>query len=143
MLLGDRPLRATLEEVVKRQGFSGQVLMPGYVEDPVPYYKSADLFVLSSDYEGCPNVIVEALACGLPIVSTDCPSGPAEILENGRCGRLVPVRDVNALAAAMEAALADDHDRAALKRRAADFALAAIADKYLDLLLPAKDRCSV
>jgi glycosyltransferase involved in cell wall biosynthesis len=143
MLLGDGPLRATLEGMVKGEGLSGQVLMPGYAEDPVPYYKSADLFVLSSDYEGFANVIVEALACGLPVVSTDCQSGPAEILENGRWGRLVPVGDVNALAAAMEAALAADHDRAALKRRAADFSLAATADKYLNLLVPARGCCFV
>jgi len=92
------------------------------------------LFVLSSDHEGFGNVIVEALSFGLPVVSTDCPSGPAEILENGRYGRLVPVGDATALAAAMDAALAAPVDFDALVRRAADFAPEIAARKYLELL---------
>jgi glycosyltransferase involved in cell wall biosynthesis len=81
-------------------------------------------------------VIVEALASGLPVVSTDCKSGPAEILENGRYGRLVPVGDADSLAAAMTDSLASKHDREALKRRAADFAPELISDQYFKLLFP-------
>ena len=76
--------------------------MAGFQSDPIPFYKTANLFVLSSDYEGLPLVIIEALACGTPVVSTDCHSGPAEILVNGRYGRLVPVGDVNALSKAIK-----------------------------------------
>ena len=111
-----------------------RVIFAGFQLDPTPFYETADLFVLSSNYEGFGNVIVEALSCGTPVVSTDCPSGPAEILENGRWGRLSPVGDTDALAKAMRASLEDDHDTAALKRRAADFAPEIAARKYLDLL---------
>lgn len=137
MILGEGTLRGELEALTRRLGVADRVLMPGFHPDPAPFYRSADLFVLSSDYEGFGNVIVEALACGIPVVSTDCPSGPAEILDNGRYGRLVPVGDVDALAAAMHAALAADHDREALKRRAAEFFPEKAAQKYLRLLFPA------
>ena len=136
MLLGDGGLRDQITSLARTEGVADRVLMPGFVADPTPYYRSADLFVLSSDYEGFGNVIVEALACGLPVVSTDCPSGPAEILENGRYGRLVPVGDADALAAAMAEALAATHDREALKQRAAYFSVERAADAYLRLLFP-------
>jgi glycosyltransferase involved in cell wall biosynthesis len=112
------------------------VLMPGETMNPTPYYRSADVFALSSDYEGFGNVIVEALACGVPVVSTNCRSGPSEILENGRYGRLVPVRDADALAQAMIETVVSTHDREALKRRAANFTPELIAEQYLNLLAP-------
>ena len=102
------------------------------------YYLSANLFVLSSDSEGLPGVIIEALACGLPVVSTDCPYGPAEILAGGRYGRLTPVGDADALARAILEALDLPHDPDALKQRAADFALEGVAENYLRLLFPHK-----
>jgi glycosyltransferase involved in cell wall biosynthesis len=111
-----------------------RVIIAGFHPDPTPFYKTADLFVLSSDYEGFGNVIVEALACGTPVVSTDCPSGPGEILDSGRYGRLVPVGDAPALAGAMAAALDDTPDRDALIRRSDDFAPDVAARKYLDRL---------
>ena len=92
--------------------------------------------MLSSDFEGFGNVIVEALACGVPVVSTDCRSGPSEILEHGRYGRLVPVGDASALAQAMLDSLDATHDKEALKRRALDFSPARVADQFLRLLLP-------
>jgi glycosyltransferase involved in cell wall biosynthesis len=110
--------------------------MPGAAPDPAPYYRSTDLFAFSSDYEGFGNVLVEALACGLPVVSTECMSGPAEILENDRYKRLVPVGDADALAAAMLDSRNAKHDREALKRRAQDFAPERIADQFLRLLFP-------
>lgn len=73
-----------------------RVLTPGFHSDPTTWYQVADLFVLSTDYEGFANVVAEALACGTPVVSTDCPYGPAEILERGRYGELVPVGDADA-----------------------------------------------
>ena len=87
-------------------GLAGEVDLPGFVPNPYPLIARAALFVLSSAWEGSPNVLTEALALGVPAVSTDCPSGPAEILGGGRYGPLVPVGDVAALAEAMERTLA-------------------------------------
>jgi len=134
MLVGTGQGEAGLRALAGDLGIAGRVIFAGFHPDPTPFYRTADLFVLSSDYEGFGNVIVEAMACGTPVVSTDCPSGPAEILEGGRYGRLVPVRDPAALAAAIQAALSETPDRAALQRRAGDFAPDIAAQRYLDLL---------
>ena len=135
-ILGEGSERGRLESLVRELGLEGRVLLPGYQPDTAPWYAHADLFVLSSDHEGFGNVIVEALEQGTPVVSTDCPSGPREILEDGKYGTLVPVGDVDALAKALDEALSRDHDREALKRRAQDFSVDKAADAYLDLLLP-------
>ncbi|MCF7728059.1 glycosyltransferase [Sulfitobacter sp. M22] len=129
---GEADLRALADDL----GVASQVIFAGFHPDPTPFYQTADLFVLSSDYEGFGNVIVEALACGTPVVSTDCPSGPAEILEDGKYGRLVPVRDSQALADAMQDALTTSHDPALLKQRASEFAPEIAAKRYLELLCP-------
>ena len=134
MLLGQGQLEADLRQQAQALGIADRVVFAGFHLDPTPFYLSADLFVLSSDYEGFGNVIVEALACGLPVVSTDCPSGPAEILEGGRYGHLAPVGDAPALANAMRKALAEPHDREALQRRAADFSPERAARAYLNAL---------
>lgn len=134
MLLGAGGNETKLRELAQDLDIANRVIFAGFQPDTSPFYVTADLFVLSSDYEGFGNVIVEALSFGVPVVSTDCPSGPAEILENGRYGRLTPVGNVNALAKAMDEALSAPVDRAALKRRAADFAPEIAARKYLDLL---------
>ena len=134
MFVGEGNGHEALLSLARDLDVTDRVIFAGFQLDPTPFYETADLFVLSSNYEGFGNVIVEALSCGTPVVSTDCPSGPAEILENGRWGRLSPVGDTDALAKAMRASLEDDHDTAALKRRAADFAPEIAARKYLELL---------
>lgn len=139
-ILGEGELRAELEALVQQLGLQGRVAMPGFVIDPYSWYFTADLFVLSSRWEGFGNVIVEALECGVPVVSTDCSSGPAEILENGRIGRLVPIQDPTALAASIEDALRNPVDRALLMRRARDFTVSSISDQYLDYFGLAKER---
>lgn len=136
VILGEGSLRPKLEALVHRLGLEGQVLMPGFTLDPYPWYQTADLFVLSSRWEGFGNVIVEALECGLPVVSTDCPSGPAEILEDGRYGKLVPTQNPKMMAAAIEESLSSIHDREALRRRAKEFSVEKIADEYLSFMLP-------
>jgi len=136
LILGEGDERSALEALIRELGLQEPVFLPGFVPDTVPFHAHADLFVLSSSNEGFGNVIVEALEQGTPVVSTDCLSGPAEILEGGRYGTLVPVGDVEALAKAMEDALTHPHDTEALKRRAQDFDVGRIADQYLDLLLP-------
>lgn len=136
LILGEGEERATLEPLIASLGLDASVLLAGHASDPRPYYRTADLFVLSSMCEGFGNVIVEALEQGTPVVSTDCPSGPREILEDGKYGTLVPVGDADALARAMEDALSRTHDHEALKRRAQDFSVDKAADAYLDLLIP-------
>lgn len=136
LILGTGVLFESTAALARALGIADKVLMPGARVNPAAYYESADLFVLSSDFEGFGNVIVEALASGLPVVSTDCRSGPAEILEHGRYGRLVPVGDSAALARAMLDSLDETHDKEALKRRALDFSPEQIADRFLRLLHP-------
>lgn len=130
-ILGDGPLRGELTALVQQLGLQDRVLLAGFMMDPYPWFRSADLFVLSSRWEGFGNVIVEALECGVPVVSTDCQSGPAEILENGRYGTLVPIQDEQALANAIMQSLSRPIDKEFLIARAKDFAVNTIGDQYL------------
>lgn len=134
MFLGAGSCETELRALADDLGIADRVIFAGFHSDPSPFYRSADLFVLSSDYEGFGNVIAEALAGGTPVVSTDCPSGPSEILDGGRYGTLVPVGDVEALADAIGAALTKTHDQARLRQRALDFAPEIAASRYLKLL---------
>ena len=136
LILGEGECRVALEAHARQLGIEASVFMPGFVKDTSPYYQQADLHVLSSTGEGLPTVIIEALAAGTPVVSTDCPSGPREILSDGQFGRLVPVGDAVALAAAMAESLEDTHDTAALKARAQDFSIDKAVDRYESLLFP-------
>ena len=123
MILGEGPLRAELEAQIAALGLERDVELPGFVANPFAYLARAGVFALSSDFEGLPNVVKEALACGCPVVSTHCPWGPSEILEDGRLGRLVPMGDAAAMAAALAATLDDPPSREALLARAEDFEL--------------------
>ena len=130
VLLGDGPERSQLEAAAQAAGIADRVHFLGFVENPLAYMARADLFVLSSTHEGFANVLVEALACGLPVVSTDCPSGPREVLDEGRYGQLVPVGDVNAFTEAMIATLDAVTDRDRLRDRAQVFSTDRITDQY-------------
>ena len=138
VILGEGKLRPDMERLINELDLSDHVVLPGFMNDPYPWYLGADLFVLSSRWEGFGNVLVEALQCGIPVVSTDCRSGPREILENGRYGRLVPVGDKVALATAMKEALAKEPDRELLKARASEFSVKRIGQQYIEVLFPAK-----
>ena len=118
VLVGEGPLRGAIEETVRRLGLGGRVALAGFDPDPLSWLLRAELAVCSSRFEGFGNAIVEALACGTPVVSTDCPFGPREILEAGRFGRLVPPGDAAALAAAILATLGAPVERGALRRHA-------------------------
>lgn len=134
MILGEGALRPELEALARELGIANRVIMPGFDLDPWPYFASADMFVLSSDYEGFPLVLAEAMHAGLRLVSTDCPTGPAELTENGRFGQLVPTGDAGALAAAIDAAWTAPHDPEAQRARAMAVAGPAQIARYAELL---------
>ena len=134
MLLGIGRQEASLRELAADLEIEDRVVFAGFRPDPTPFYCTSDLFVLSSDYEGFGNVIVEALACGISVVSTDCPSGPSEILDHGRYGLLVNVGDADGLSAAIALALQSPIDKQDLMRRAADFRPLFAAGRYLKLM---------
>jgi len=126
--------KAELLALATELGVADALRLEGYVANPFPYMRLASVFALSSLYEGFGNVLVEAMACGCAVVSTDCPSGPAEILEQGRYGPLVPVGDHRALADALLAVLQEPPDPARLRQRAADFTVEHAVDQYEALL---------
>lgn len=135
MILGEGEQRGALEWLVAELGLEECVAMPGFVENPYAYMRRASLLVLSSQCEGLPTVLIEAMACGTPVVATDCPSGPREILEDGRWGRLVPVGDVDALAQAILAVLQTPRGHLPdVRERARDFAQERAIDAYLAAL---------
>ncbi|MDA7429635.1 glycosyltransferase [Primorskyibacter aestuariivivens] len=133
IIAGDGPLRGALEALARDLSITDLVEFAGYLENPYGLMARADILALSSDFEGLPNVLIEGLALGVQIVSTDCPTGPAEILGQGRFGRLVPVGDANAMAEALTAALDAplDYDREAALR---PYQPERVFDAYLDVL---------
>lgn len=134
VILGEGEKKDSLIKISKDLGIQNDVLFPGFVRNPFVYMKEAEVFVLSSRWEGFGNVLVEAMACGTSVISTDCPSGPSEILENGKWGQLVPVGHEEAMAQAIRATLNGAQDSVDPTRRAEDFHVREIADKYLRLL---------
>ncbi|MGD9017183.1 MAG: glycosyltransferase [Desulfobacterales bacterium] len=135
-ILGRGRLRDRLLQLACELKIHHDVWLPGFVDNPYAVMARANLFVLSSRCEGAPVALMEALALGTPIISTDCPSGPSEILASGRFGRLVPVGDPKAMAAAMDRALDAPPDVQALVRGADRYQVAACTDRYLDILAP-------
>lgn len=131
-IAGEGPNRPRLEALVRELGLSDCVQLPGFLRDTSSLYRNADLFVCSSRFEGFGNVIVEALSYGLRVVSTHCSHGPAEILQDGCFGRLVPVDDDTSLAAAIIESLSAPVDRRVLVARAKDFSLESIGNLYLE-----------
>lgn len=135
LILGEGELRGMLEAKAVELGIGERVKFLGYQPRPSEFLAQADLFVLSSDYEGLPTVIIEALYSGLPVVSTDCPHGPREILMSGEYGALVKVGDGEEFAAAMARELSGpERDRKRQRQRAERFAPSRVAEEYLALL---------
>lgn len=134
LILGEGHERAGIEALITELGLSGDVDMPGFHANPYAFMARADLFVLSSAWEGFPTVLVEALALGAPIVATDCASGPREILLDGSLGGLVPVNDPAAFADAMDTWLDAPKARDERAARGGSFTVARAADAYQHLL---------
>lgn len=133
VLVGDGPLLETLEHQAEALGVSDATAFVRFQANPFPYMRQASLVVLPSLYEGFGNVLVEALACGTPVVATRCPFGPPEILGNGRWGKIVPVGDSEALAKAMIGTLASPPHPARLRSRGLEFTEERSVNAYLRL----------
>jgi len=138
VVLGEGPLRPDLEAVVARHGLAGRVHLPGFVDNPYAEMAAADLFVLPSRWEGSPGVLIEAMSCGVPVVATDCPSGPDQILDGGRYGRLVPVGDVASLAQALTDGVAGRIARPPAESWAG-YTQEVVVDRYLEVLLDRRE----
>lgn len=135
VIFGEGNERAALEQQAAELGLTeDEFQMPGFTQNPFALFARADLFVLSSRWEGFPNVLVEAMACGAPVVATDCPSGPREIFEPGTLDRLVTVDDVDGLAGEMHRVLTNPPDRDTLIARASLFSVDVASAKYLEVL---------
>lgn len=130
IIMGEGPLRQELEDMALSLGISTAVDFAGYVANPLPMIRRSDVFVLPSRWEGLPNALIQALGCGTTPVATDCPSGPREILEDGRFGFLVAVDDVEALAEAMVLAWQSPVSEQKLRLRAEDFSERHIFAQY-------------
>jgi glycosyltransferase involved in cell wall biosynthesis len=146
VIAGEGPLRAELESLVTSLDLAGRVTLPGFTANPYALMRRADFYILSSNAEGFPNGLVEAMAVGLPVLATDCPSGPSEILvghgatgdvTEGRHGLLVPCNDVTAMNAGLRA-ISGAEERARLaalaKARAQDFAADATTEIYWNVI---------
>lgn len=133
LILGEGEERPALQAQIKELGLEADISLPGFVQNPYAYMKRSALFVLSSDWEGLPTVLIEALALATPVVATDCKSGPQEILAGGRWGRLVPVGDSAALAKAILTTLAEPR-KAVPFETYAGYTQQTVVDEYLHLL---------
>jgi len=135
IVLGEGRLRRKLLSLAQKLKVVEDVDFHGFLENPYSFLAKANLFVLSSRNEALPTVLIEAMACGCPVVSTDCPFGPREILENGKYGTLVPVGDSEALATAMANTLDQPPRRDTLRKRASFFNMERALEQYERLLL--------
>jgi glycosyltransferase involved in cell wall biosynthesis len=134
LVLGRGRQRDSLQALANELGIGEDVALPGFVDNPYAYMHRAAVFVSTSHLEGSPNALTEALAVGVPIVSTDCPSGPHEILDGGRYGRLVPIGDVDAIARAIGETLDRPPDRGVLRAAAQRYTVEHSATRYLETL---------
>ena len=134
ILIGKGPLEDRLKKLTAELSLTNQVKFVGFDINPYKYLVNASVFALSSRWEGFGNVIVEAMACGVPVVATDCKSGPSEILENGKYGSLVPVGDSLAMAKAIKLMIENPVDPSVLQARAFEFSSDKIAMEYLHLI---------
>ncbi len=134
IILGEGTERAHLEQLARDLGVERDIDLPGFLDNAYAFMRGAAAFALSSRFEGAPNVLVEAMALGTPVVATDCPSGPRTILDGGRHGPLVPVADPEALAAGIVQALDHPIPGDQLRHAVSDYTIAASTQRYLQVL---------
>jgi glycosyltransferase involved in cell wall biosynthesis len=134
VILGRGNQKSRLQDMGRQLGIDQDMCLTGFVDNPYPYMCNADMLASASRWEGSPVVLMEALALGLPVVATDCPSGPREVLENGRLGPLVPVGDAAALAKAIESTLDSPVDADRLRSAAQAYQIAESTDRYLAVM---------
>ena len=135
IILGEGPERNFLENYIKEKNLQNNIEIIGYVEDPYPYYLCSDIYIHSSIYDAMPLVLIEALFCGSNIISTDCESGPREILENGKYGTLIPISNSKAMAEAVNLTLTKSNKNIQIKNRSKIFTIKKISEKYLNLFV--------
>lgn len=140
IILGEGEERLRLETMIARLGLRDHVALPGYLSNPYAVMSRGAAFVLSSQWEGLPTVMIEAMACGCPVVATDCPSGPREILEDGRYGKLVPIADPDALYKAMQEVLQQRPAASVLKQRARQYSVDHAVEDYFCVLGLGEDK---
>lgn len=136
MILGEGPDRKKLEALAKATGYHEDIAFPGFVDNPFACMSRAAIVALSSNWEGLPTVLIEAMACGTPVVSTDCPSGPSEILRQGQLAPLTPCGDAEAFTRSLDDVLNRKPSVDALIARAEEFSLDAAVDRYLEVAFP-------
>jgi glycosyltransferase involved in cell wall biosynthesis len=134
VIIGKGSGKNGLEKLVREMDLLDDVHFPGYIANPFPYLREADLFVQASRYEGFGMALLEALALGIPSVATDCPSGPREILQDGHFGKLVPVTDVPAMAKAISQTLDAPPERTFVTQATLPYSIDKVADDYIKLL---------
>ncbi len=134
LIIGNGPLRNKLKKFINIKKLNNDITFINFKSDLQKYYETADLFVSSSKWEGFSNVIAESLGYGLPVVSTNCKSGPSEILKKGKYGELVPIENPKKLALAISKSLQKKHDRNILIKRSEEFTVSKISKKYLKLI---------
>lgn len=134
IILGEGPLRGQLESLARSLGIASDVAFPGFVDNPFAYMARSTCLVVSSRSEGLPGALIQAMACGAPVISTDCPSGPSEILKGGEFGLLVPVGDDRAMAAAMNAVLESPRPAGRARNRAAEFSIEEAVRTYAGII---------
>ena len=134
MILGEGALRDELQALANSLGVTEDFEMPGFAQNPYQYMHAASLFVLSSRWEGSPNGLTEALAVGTPVVATDCPNGPIEILQQGKLGPLVPMSDSEALSTAILETLDNPLPAEVLRDGVAHYSVENSAREYLEAM---------
>ena len=134
LIIGNGPLKNKLKELIKIKKLNNDIIFINFKSNLQKYYETADLFVSSSKWEGFSNVIAESLGHGLSVVSTNCKSGPSEILKRGKYGNLVPIENPKKLALAISKSLQQKYDKNLLIKRSEDFTISKISNKYLKLI---------
>lgn len=134
VILGEGELRPELEALVQALGLQASVSLPGFVDNPYAYMARASAYVLSSVWEGMPNAAIEAMVLGTPVIATDCETGPFEVLDGGKCGRLVAVGDTRAMADSILDVITQPHSKQPSAEWLEQFSLDDCVNKYLHLL---------